>query len=325
MWIRWACVAGVALWAACTPDPPQADPSSTGGAPTQPQTDPTTGGSVDLVLDLFPATPVPVDVLFVVDGSGSGLDEQARLANAFGAFLASLAVSDLDYHIGVTSTTADENAAVAEGRLAIVDGELFLTAATADPGSVFARMVDVGTGGGIERGLASAYLAIDDPAGSNLGFYRDVAALHTVVVSDDPDQSSDMIAPTAFVTWYDALKAEDDEGIFSSVSDPPVAEVYEAVSAQVGGLALSIDDDWDASLAALGDATIDVAARAADFVLAELPVEDSIEVEVEEVDGDLVPFVAGIDWTYDSSGNSVSFVGYLPPPGATVRVAYVVR
>ncbi|MBX2811542.1 MAG: VWA domain-containing protein [Myxococcales bacterium] len=50
------------------------------------------------------ANPVPVDILFVIDNSGSMQDEQENLSNNFSSFISVLAASQLNYRIGVVTT-----------------------------------------------------------------------------------------------------------------------------------------------------------------------------------------------------------------------------
>jgi Mg-chelatase subunit ChlD len=50
----------------------------------------------------------PADVLFVVDNSASMVEEQARLSENFGAFVALLGDTTADYRIGVTTTDPDD-------------------------------------------------------------------------------------------------------------------------------------------------------------------------------------------------------------------------
>src|SRR5688572_2549566 len=58
--------------------------------------------------DLFHQVPNDkVDVLFVVDESGSMHEEQVALADGFDAFLAELDRSTTNYHIGLVSTSQD--------------------------------------------------------------------------------------------------------------------------------------------------------------------------------------------------------------------------
>jgi hypothetical protein len=51
-----------------------------------------------------PGQDTKVDILFVIDNSGSMADEQAALANAFDAFITKFVDKGVDYHIGITST-----------------------------------------------------------------------------------------------------------------------------------------------------------------------------------------------------------------------------
>jgi hypothetical protein len=56
------------------------------------------------------ATPTPVDILFVVDNSGSMADEQENLARNFNTFISELTSGKgNDYRIGIVTTDLDSN------------------------------------------------------------------------------------------------------------------------------------------------------------------------------------------------------------------------
>ena len=152
-----------------------------------------------------------VDILWVVDSSGSMAPKQARLAANFQGFINQLVSADppIDFHIAVTSTDTDSNAT--RGRLSpwnLLGRSDNFIACEPSNGSVtcntggdvisavaaFQQMSAVGIeGSASERGLYSAYLALTDP--TNLStqaidrFVRPDAALYVVVISDEDDAS----------------------------------------------------------------------------------------------------------------------------------------
>lgn len=149
----------------------------------------------------FQKTVRKVDILWIVDNSGSMQEEQASLASNFGAFIEDLAQADppVDYHLGIITTdaTAEKGAL----RALATDGSKRYIACNenghtgcnvSDPEAAFRQTIAVGTGGGaIEKGLLAAHLALVDPMRSttNAGFLRDDAALYAIFVSDEGDAS----------------------------------------------------------------------------------------------------------------------------------------
>jgi hypothetical protein len=156
-----------------------------------------------------------VDILWVIDSSGSMGPKQARLASNFQGFISQLvdAKPPIDFHIAVTSTDTDDP--ITRGALKpwtigpttrdfisckpdVTGGSNCNTNST-DAGTVgavpaFQQMATVGTSGSAqERGLLAAYLALTNPANISAGgterFVRQDAALYVVVVSDEDDSS----------------------------------------------------------------------------------------------------------------------------------------
>jgi hypothetical protein len=164
-----------------------------------------------------------VDVLFVVDNSGSMSVRQTELAANFRSFIDTATSQDLDYQIAVVSTdvgdpfmspfspAACDNSpqramGLDEGRCGyFADGSWDLSATDPtwriitsktipSPTAAFQALVNQGTNGeGFERGLEAAYLALTNPriVGWNTGFIRPEAYLAIVIVSDDDDSVDD--------------------------------------------------------------------------------------------------------------------------------------
>src|SRR6185295_15217874 len=57
-----------------------------------------------LIDDIFVQDVDPVDVLWVIDNSGSMLEEQARVMASINAFYSYFVTLNLDYHMGVIAT-----------------------------------------------------------------------------------------------------------------------------------------------------------------------------------------------------------------------------
>ena len=142
-----------------------------------------------VVVETFEQAPhQKVDLLFVVDDTGSMAEEQAALAESFAAFVGAIDELGLAYHIGVVTTASESDEA------GILQGDPWIiTAASQDPVGDLAQAVDVGTDGVDEAGLGAMVLALSTPLvdDDNRGFRRADAALHVVVLSDDDDASED--------------------------------------------------------------------------------------------------------------------------------------
>ncbi|MCB0377350.1 MAG: hypothetical protein KDD33_02570 [Bdellovibrionales bacterium] len=164
----------------------------------------------------------PVDILFVIDDSGSMDFERSSLASRFSGFLNK--VDGLDWQIGVITTNVYNNQANKQGRFVKFQAESFglsgvyildssMDAGTAQ--SIFGQTVQAipsGSGSGAEMGIWASKLAIDralDSSGStvnepNRQFFRDGADLAIVVLSDEDENSngtSVKMQPADFVQY----------------------------------------------------------------------------------------------------------------------------
>ncbi len=305
--------------------------------------------------DVIRQTTIPeVDILWVVDDSCSMADEQRKLGNNFDAFISFFLGSGLDWHIGVVSTDTDNGNNAGKLRAAMDGSQArFLTPSMSNVEAAFSNMVNLGTNGSpTESGLKATQRAIAPSnaavQAANAGFYREGAALHVVVISDEEDQSSPLSVPE-FVNWMVNLKASPEIPLtFSSIVTPQPAcpgdgtpgTRYMNVSQQIGGQIESICvDDWYPVLEALG---LQAAGLKKEYFLTELPVPSSIDVtviddgaELHGLDLDRIPEDAPFDgicrrrgfkncfgFTYDAARNSVYFEDYLPGALADVSITY---
>lgn len=174
-----------------------------------------------------------VDVLFIIDDSGSMCDDQERLVSAYPNFITHASLGN-DYHIGVISVNVVKKEVI--GKLNRGDPKKQPRYITPNPNSVkqFADLAYLDCNGGSdeqEAGLEAAQVALSAPlitdtgkpctkdsdctndpslcgdpkscpyycldgtcGGWNKGFLRDDAQLELVVLSDEEDQSSSALS-----------------------------------------------------------------------------------------------------------------------------------
>ena len=279
----------------------------------------------------FRQTTAPaVDILFVVDNTCSMSQVQSDLSDNGAALLNPLLDAGLDFHIGFTTTDMDTNPGVnggSRGELFEVNGARWIDANTTSPQSVFVTMATPGTtGSSLERGTSATFAALEqESSDANLGFFRDEASIHTVVVSNERNSiRNGEIGLAEFISWYDGLKPASGQRTFSSFTTLDQADDYQRVTDQIGGLSQDLDTiNWPAALSTLGNL-----ARGLETTvhLRRLPQRDTLEVEVEEpLEGggtQILRLLEDTDWGYNPVENAIAFFVYVPPPDATVVVTY---
>ncbi len=274
-------------------------------------------------------TVAAVDVLFVVDNSGSMAEEQRALRENFPLFIQYFSGSGLDYHVGVVSTDCDSPRT--KGVLieddstgtAYIDDTFTEEEATAS----FQQRANLGTNGSsTERGTDAAWAAlVTNASTTSAGFMRDSADLSIVVISDEKNQSRDE-SVNEFSNWMTSLKP-DGATYFSSVvglgNGCPTAERgdgYLEVTRNVGGIEWDIcSTDYASLLDQLG---LQAAGLKNEFFLSLVPVQDSIAVSVTDPEGNVTDYAAGADWSYSQPRNSISFTTVFPDPLSVVNITY---
>lgn len=293
-----------------------------------------------------------VDVLWVLDNSGSMAEEQTKLSENLFAFHDFLRGSGLDWHVGITTTDVDAGLG---GALEAVAGYGYLYEDVPHNDELFQMAVRVGVQGSAdERGLAATWLSLTQPdpglVAANRGFYREDAALHIVVVSDEEDQSEDWVSTWELIGYLRNLKADPEIPVtFSSIvgpepsgcrnreTDAVAGSRYLDVTRGVGGIEASIcEEDWVPILQELG---LQASGQRQEFFLSKVPDLESLDVHVvsphkrwygvpvatiDEVDAACE--AAGKDlcvgYEYDPYRNSVVLVGLVPGKNAEVRIRY---
>ena len=294
------------------------------------------------VVDSFLQEPaVEVDILWVIDDSGTMQNEQDQLAAGFQAFADSLLASGSDFQLGVVTTDMDSD----NPDRADLLGEPPILTVDDDFETLLPERMLVGTSGSNkEKGLSAALEAVSEPriSGGNAGFLRAEADLSIIVVSDENDCSDDealaeethhacyskpgqLVAVDDFVADFRLLKdgprvtlsgliAPDDH----SCEDSWEGKRYAAVADQLGGIVGDIcEADYGGLMDEMGFAA---AGLISVFQLSEIPDTASLVVHVDEVE---VAEDPDEGWRYDGDSNAVRFDGaYVPERGSTVSVAY---
>ena len=141
--------------------------------------------------DVFSQEPLSeVDILWVIDDSGSMAEEQLLVADGFEAFISTLAETNIDFHVGVVSTDMDLSN---PNRGVLIGTPGVLTADTPNYVNKFASRVQVGVeGSDKEKGLSASIAALSEPliSGANEGFLRPDAHLSVIYVSDEERKTS---------------------------------------------------------------------------------------------------------------------------------------
>lgn len=276
-----------------------------------------------------------VDILWVIDDSGSMANQRKTLVNNFNRFLQELLALRVDWQIGVTSTNF-----VDRGQLRGTNVKI-ITKNTPDPKAVFDSITTFPKSRTRwEQGLRMAQFAVSPPnvdAGQpNAGFLRPNAALAIIVVSDEDDSS--FASTDYFARAFQGAKGPGNEALvsFSTIAGTtpsgctPVGEEnfygslaepafrYSAVSTKTSGVVGSIcDASFENTLVQIAQA-LNTLRRV--FPLTLKPTPGTLTVKVN---GMVVPADPVNGWQYREETNSIVFLGsYIPPPAAEIRLEY---
>jgi archaellum component FlaF (FlaF/FlaG flagellin family) len=299
--------------------------------------------------------PRKLDVLFVVDNSGSMSSSQASLAQNFPSFINFFKAKGYDFKIAVTTTDAYYGDQFVNQSCSLCNQEQTRFRSGTNPKiyeidkdtpnleSVFASNVNVGTAGsGDERAFSSFKAALNSSL--NAGFHRSDAYLSIVLVSDEEDFSHDDInlnesytQPTlhtvaSYKTYLETFTAGVAGTDFSvstiSVLDTAckntlgsgrkIATRYMELADATSGTKNSLCSNFDQ---VLNNISTTIASQiVATFHLSRTPVVSSIRVLI---DGVLIAQDSAEGWSYDSATNSVSVHGSATPKsGAVVTINF---
>lgn len=259
-----------------------------------------------------------VDILWVVDNSGSMADEQASLATNFNSFIDRFLDQNINFKMGIITT--DPRDGFAGIPVANSLNQLTYAQAQADENAFitnYMNMIQVGiNGSGSERGLYTSKVFFENYANTWL---REDAYLAVIYVSDEEDQSPE--ASAAYVSYLQGLKTNANKVKAHVIVDINATQMnggtsgstrYKAVANATGGSINEITSNF-------GDALDDIAEQivtlSQSFTLSRNPVESSIQVFVNNSEN--------FDWTYDANLNAIAFDNnHIPASGAAIQVRY---
>lgn len=257
---------------------------------------------------------IPIlDILWVVDNSGSMRPHQTNLSLNIGSFMSAFSGTGADYNMAVI-TTDDWNFST------------IVTPYSSDPEGELASLVVTGImGAGNERGIAMARASLSSASAAGPGgaFFREEAKLIVIFVSDEPDHSNP--GWSSYISFFDSLKPPGSFMPYGVIGDYPsgctgypsaqFGAGYWDLIDHYGGSWYSIcASDWGVQLQDLAG---EVTGRRY-FVIEESdPIVDTIEVRVN---GQLTH-----DWVYDEVTNAIIFAdGHVPEEGQTIDIDYAV-
>jgi len=261
-----------------------------------------------------------VDILFVIDNSGSMNVFQTHLSNNINIFMSAFAALNADYQIAVITTDNPS-----------FRGQI-ITPSHPDPVSELASQVVTGTyGSGNERGLRMSHDALQPGADGGPGsvFLREDASLAIVYVSDE--RSAYHYLWQNYANYIESLKPAKEFIIAHSVvGDHPTGcyynnngytrnvmfgDGYYDIVNHFGGTNYSIcASDWGQQMQSMAFNSVPVLSYA---LSREGVVEDTIEVSI----GGQI----NTNWWYSADNNEINFNSAdAPEDGQVIEVNYAI-
>jgi len=256
-----------------------------------------------------------VDILWVMDNSGSMSDEQQALSNNFDAFISDFIQKNIDFKMAITTTDGRRNS----GQMVGDSDELTSVAAANNVNRFmnnFTDQINVGIrGSGDEMGIETSKDFFDNYR----SWAREDAYLIVVYISDEEDNSRGFVSD--YISNLQSLKAS--AGMVKAYSivttelDPnkqweSVGERYMQVSRATGGEIASIHQDFHETLSGFGFKILDLLDS---FPLSGVPVGTELSVTVNNQ-------VIEQGWTYDEASRSIKFDENAIPDEGEVIIAY---
>lgn len=261
----------------------------------------------------------PIDIVWVIDNSGSMQDEQEDLADNFESFIESFSQKNIDFKMSIitTDTTPGKAGVPVAGSIEKLTS-VKMNQNKSQFISDFSTLIKVGTrGSGYEKGIKASDEFIKSHQQS---FLREDAYLVTVYVSDEEDQSEE----TTLQYYNNITSSKSNDGLYKAYSIVDINttqtssygmlighERYEDMTEYSNGKLSDLRSNFHTTLAQMGDEISDLASQ---FPLSKKPYdENKIQVYVNQV---LVS-----NWSYNSSTNSIEFA-QSPTTNAHIEINY---
>lgn len=297
-----------------------------------------------------------MDILWVIDNSGSMDSSQQNVAANFQSFMNVFQSKSFDYQMAVTTSDAYK---VLFGQPATMakfkdgtdwtshTGVFMVKPTTVNPVQTFVTNALQGIyGSGDERVFQSIKSALD--SNLNAGFMRSGSFLSVIIVSDEDDFSWDgsssidnqynnpsLHTVNQYVSYLDALTHSTpgnrtynvnaitilDQACLDTLNAQTpgrkIGQRYIQMANATGGITGSLCGNFGQTLAEISNKIVELSTR---FKLNREPVAETIQIWINGVE---VPRNSANGFTYDSGSNSVIFHGsFVPPAGATISVRF---
>jgi len=264
-----------------------------------------------------------LDILFVVDNSGSMNIFQQELSSQMNSFMSVFDSSGADYHLAVITTD--------EARFVHYNGYFWIDQTHSDPVMWMQNVIaSIGIhGSGFEKGIEMAKYALEGDAAPGKDFNRADATMVIIYVSDEPDHS--VGGWSSYLNFFDGFKASPNlMRHFAVIGDYPSGctfpflnrnrhidfggGYYEMTQRYNGDWYSICAADWGQQMQSLANT---VTTRRVFEIEESDPIENTIIVTVNGQ--------TSSDWEYDSTTNSVIFQeDHIPEPNQTIEIAYAV-
>jgi len=264
-----------------------------------------------------------LDVLFVVDNSGSMNIFQQELSSQMSSFMNVFDSTGSDYHLAVITTD--------EARFSQYDGYSWIDSTHPSPVLWIQNVISsIGIrGSGMEKGIEMAKYALEGDAAPGKPYYRENATMVIIYVSDEPDHSQG--SWLSYTSFFDNFKLSTDlMRHFAVIGDYPsgcnfpyitsvrniqFGEGYYDMTQRYNGTWYSIcATDWGQQMQNLANT---VTTKRSFSINESDPIESTISVSVN---GQLTN-----EWVYEPTTNSVVFnERNIPEPNQTITIEYAV-
>lgn len=294
-----------------------------------------------------------IDILWVIDNSGSMNNLQNELANNFSAFINDFVTKNFDYKIAVTTTDAWTASSIPDASMAKVrdgdgatsSGVFYITPDTPDPVGTFVVNVKQGvSGNGDERPFQSMKETLESPLNSD--FRRSDAFLAVIIVTDEDDFSANTFdyinedyghaqihSVQSYVDFLDNLTNSSVGNQRYSVSGITITEsTCLAENNPWGNIAQRVHSIVDATNGVVGDVCSDNFSQTLNDIqlkINELATQFRIERDLYPetlevvVDGVTLSENTQNGWSYTVDTKVLSFHGdAVPEQGAEIKVHY---
>lgn len=273
-----------------------------------------------------------VDILFVVDDSGSMSTHQTNLSNNVDTFVNEFSKLKLiDYHIGVLSSSMESYYSAQNGKLQDPSGLLgnspYVTANTPNGLGILRRNIKLGTNGSAtEAFFDPVYFALSPPLINtfNKGFYREDAYLIIIFITDAEEQST-YSNPRSFMDFLLTLKKNNKNKILSygaiipsgypgsngwnstcprdQSTEPKKMESFLSMTVNAGKNIVALcDSNFGAKLVEFSKEIVNTVNKP--IILKQVPVVSTIKVKFGT---QIIPSDYDKGWYYDPVQNAIMF------------------